>query len=356
MLAVYCATFFATIGCAVSYYHQPNPPAAGEPARIGVLLVNLGTPDALSWLAVARYLREFLADRRVIDAPRALWYPLLFGFVLPLRSARTLRKYRVVWMAEGSPLAVLSDRLARKVAVLVAARHDDALRVELAMTYGRPDVDQALAKLAAANVNRLLVLPLYPQYCASTTGAVFDRVARSLRRRRSIPETRFVNDYHAEPSYVRAVADSIRQSWARAGSRSHLLLSFHGIPEEYVSRGDPYRRQAEATAALVGRELGLAEGDFTVAYQSRFGPTRWLQPYTADSLRALAARGVREVTVASPSFAVDCLETLEEIGLEYRDMFARLGGRLTLVPALNDGEAHVEALLAVIERQMGGWL
>lgn len=338
------------------YYHQPNPPAAGEPVRIGVLLVNLGTPHAPSWRAVARYLREFLADRRVIDAPRALWYPLLFGFILPLRSARTLRKYRAVWMAEGSPLAVLSDRLVRKLAAAAAARHGDALRVELAMTYGRPAPEQAFEKLAAANVNRLLVLPLYPQYCSSTTGAVFDRVSRSLRRWRGIPETRFVNDYHAEPSYVRAVAQGIRQSWASAGSRSHLLLSFHGIPAQYVRRGDPYRRQTEATAALVARELGLAETDFTLAYQSRFGPTRWLQPYTADSLRALAARGVREVTVASPSFAVDCLETLEEIGLEYRDMFARLGGRLTLVPALNDGEAHVEALLRVVERHLGGWM
>ncbi len=340
----------------MAYYRIASPPLAGEPERIGILVVNLGTPSSPSYLAVWKYLREFLGDRRVIDAPRILWLPVLYGFILTLRSLRTVRNYRKVWMSEGSPLAVLSAALTRKLAARMDALHGDRVRVELAMTYGQPSVDLGVAKMIAMNVKRLLVLPLYPQYCSSTTGAVFDRVSAALKRWRWIPEMRFVNDYYSTPSYIQAVADSVREHWRKAGAQSHLLLSFHGIPQVYVAQGDPYRDQAEGTATRVMQNLQLTDQDFTLAYQSRFGPVLWLQPYTEDSLKALAARGVREVTVASPSFAVDCLETLEEIAVEYRETFAKLGGTLTMVPALNDSEAHVEALMAVIQTHLKGWM
>ena len=340
----------------MAYYRIAPAPPAGTPERIGILLVNLGTPSQPTYGSVWRYLREFLSDRRVIETSRLLWYPLLYGLILNLRSLRTARNYRKVWMREGSPLMVLSKALAVKVAARVQAAYGDRARVELAMTYGSPSVDSALERFSTAQVRKLLVVPLYPQYCASTTGAVFDRVGETLRRRRWIPELRFVNDYFRGPAYVKAVADSIRAHWQRLGRRTHLLLSFHGIPQSYVAQGDPYQQHAQGTAALLRQELGLAEQDSTLAYQSRFGPVQWLQPYTADSLRALAARGVKEVCVASPSFAVDCLETLEEIAVEYRAMFAALGGTLELVPALNDGDAHVEALFEVIGRHLQGWV
>ncbi len=340
----------------MAYYRIARPLPAGEPERIGILLVNLGTPSSPSYLGVWKYLREFLSDRRVIDAPRILWLPVLYGFILSLRSLRTVRNYRKVWMREGSPLAVLSAALTRKLAARMESLLGDQVRVELAMTYGAPSVDSVVAKMIAMNVKRLLVLPLYPQYCSSTTGAVFDRVCLALNRWRWIPEMRFVNDYYSNASYIQAVADSVREHWRKAGAQSHLMLSFHGIPQVYVAQGDPYRDQSEGTAMRVMQNLQLAEQDFTLAYQSRFGPVLWLQPYTEDSLKALAARGVRDVTVASPSFAVDCLETLEEIAVEYRETFAKLGGKLEMVPALNDSEAHVEALMDVIQTHLKGWI
>ena len=340
----------------MAYYRIAQPPPAGDLERVGILVVNLGTPSHPSYLAVWKYLREFLGDRRVIDAPRILWLPVLYGFILTLRSLRTVRNYRKVWMTQGSPLAVLSAALTRKLAARTQALFGDSVRVELAMTYGDPSIDSIVAKMIGMNVKRLLVLPLFPQYCSSTTGAVFDRVCAALKRWRWIPEMRFVNDYFSSDAYIGAIAESIRTHWRQAGAQSHLLLSFHGIPQVYVAQGDPYKDQCEATATRVMQHLKLADPDFTLAYQSRFGPVLWLQPYTEDSLKALAARGVREVTVASPSFAVDCLETLEEIAVENRERFAKLGGNLSMVPALNDSEAHVDALLDVIRTHLKGWV
>lgn len=340
----------------LSYFRNAGPTPAGTPRRVGILLVNLGTPGRLSFAAVARYLAQFLRDRRVIDVSPVFWWPLLFGLILPLRTPIALRKYRLVWMPEGSPLVVWSARLADRLRQSLRKAHGDPVRLELAMTYGDPGLDQAVARLMEANVDRLLVLPLFPQYCASTTGAVFDRVCRTLSRWRFLPETRFVNQYWSHETYVEAIAGGVRKTWEEAGTRSHVLLSFHGIPQRYVAGGDPYRDHVEGTAAMVRQKLGLGEQDMTLAYQSRFGRARWLEPYLRDSLTDLARRGVREVTVAAPSFAVDCLETLEEIGMQYRTEFARAGGTLRLVPALNDSDAHVDLLREVIARHTGGWL
>ncbi len=341
----------------MAYFHGVARAAAFDESirapRIGVLVVNLGTPDSPSYFAVQRYLREFLGDRRVIDTARLIWLPLLYGVVLPFRPLRTARNYRRIWMSEGSPLAVYSKRLAEKIGSLLRAEFDDAVQVELAMTYGNPAIERAIQSFAEQGVNKLLVLPLYPQYCSSTTGSVVDGTNRALKRWRSLPEIRFINDYHDDPGYIEALAGQIQRHWNTLGERSHLLFSYHGIPASYVSKGDPYQRQTEETSRLVVSRLGLNENEWSHCYQSRFGRVTWLQPYTLDKLKELADRGVRKVTVASPSFAVDCLETLEEVAIEYRDRFLEWGGeRLTLVPGLNDGDEHAAALAAIIKKRL----
>lgn len=339
------------------YYRAVAQTAASTPERIGVLVVNLGTPDAPSYLAVQRYLREFLADRRVIDTSRLIWLPLLYGVVLPFRPIRTGRNYRKVWMQGGSPLAVFSRRLSEKIGDRLRASCGDLVRVELAMTYGNPSIASVIERLAEQNVRRLLVLPLYPQYCSSTTAPVFDRTSRALARWRWLPETRFINDYFDDPGYIEALASQIEEHWSGIGERAHLLFSYHGIPAVYVAEGDPYQMQAESTTRLVVERLKLRAGEWSHCYQSRFGNVVWLQPYTEDVIKSLAARGVRKLTVASPSFAVDCLETLEEVAIGYRDEFLALGGeRLSLVPALNDGDRHADLLAAIIKSQLQGWI
>jgi protoporphyrin/coproporphyrin ferrochelatase len=330
--------------------------AAATPERVGVLVVNLGTPDSPSYFAVQRYLREFLGDRRVINLSWLVRLPLLFGVILPFRPFRTARKYRGIWLTEGSPLLVYSRRLTAKIGKLLQADLGDHLRVELAMTYGNPSIAHALGALCGQNVKKLLVLPLYPQYCSSTTGAVFDRTSRALERWRWLPETRFVNDYYHDAGYIDALTNRILEHWAVVGERSHLVFSYHGIPAAYVADGDPYQAQSEATTRAVVQRLGLTLDEWSHCYQSRFGSAVWLQPYAEDTLKTLARRGVRKLTVVSPSFAVDCLETLEEVAMEYRDKFLELGGeRLTLVPALNDDDRHAQVLATIVKNQMGGW-
>ena len=338
------------------YYRAVAPAAAATPDRIGVLLVNLGTPDSPTYFAVQRYLREFLGDRRVINTSRWIWMPILYGIVLPLRPIKSARNYRKIWMQEGSPLAVYSMRLKGKIENRLRGFLGDRVRVALGMTYGNPGIDGAIHALAEQNVKRLLVLPLYPQYCSSTTGSVFDRTVRALSHWRWLPETRFVNDYYADPDYVDALAARIEEHWVESGGRSHLVFSYHGIPVEYVDAGDPYRAQAEATTRMVVSRLGLQEGEWSHCYQSRFGTVVWLQPYTQDTLKELASRGIRSLTVVSPSFAVDCLETLQEVAIEYADEFLEFGGeRLSLVPALNDDDRHADVLVAVIRNRLSGW-
>ena len=325
--------------------------------RLGVLLVNLGTPAAPGYGPVRRYLSQFLRDRRVIELCPYAWWPVLFGPVLTFRPRKSAAAYRKIWLDEGSPLLVYSERLAAKLATRIESRHGGSLRVALAMTYGEPSVKSVLAELFAAGVTHLLVLPMYPQYSGTTTGAVFDAVTRVLQRRRRVPAMRFIADYHDDGGYIEALAACIERGWRQAGRRSHLLLSYHGIPVKYVAKGDPYRKQSMRMSELLVARLGLAPSDWSVSFQSRFGPVEWLQPYTGHALRDLLARGVKEVSVASPSFSVDCLETLEETGIGYRKLFMEGGGtHFTLLPALNDDDAHAAALAAIVERELGGWL
>jgi len=328
--------------------------ARPSPDRIGVLIVNLGTPDSPSYFAVQRYLREFLSDRRVIDTSRWIWLPLLYGVVLPLRPLRTARNYRKIWTQDGSPLAVYSKRLSMKIETLLQPVFQDRLRVQAAMTYGNPSIASALQSLAEQGVTKLIVLPLYPHYCSSTTGSVFDATHRALQRWRCLPEIRFVNDYHDDEGYIDALTAKIREHWDVGGEAAHLLFSYHGIPASYVAKGDPYQRQAEATTRQVVARLKLGDSHWSHCYQSRFGKVPWLQPYTIDTIKQLAERGVRKITVVSPSFAVDCLETLEEVALEYCDKFTQWGGeQLTLVPCLNDDDAHARALANIVTSRAG---
>jgi protoporphyrin/coproporphyrin ferrochelatase len=340
----------------MAYYPAAAPAAARAPERTGVLVVNLGTPDAPSYWDVQRYLREFLSDRRVITTSRLVWLPLLYGVILPLRPLKTARKYRSIWMTEGSPLAVYSRRLADKLGALLKAQEGDDVCVELAMTYGNPGIGRAIERLSAQQVRRLLVLPLYPQYCSATTQPVFDRVAAALDKSGWSPAVRQINDYCRDPGYIAAWAGRITAAWAERGERSHLVLAYHGIPAKYVTDGDPYQQQTQMTTRLIAERLKLQPDEYSHCYQSRFGRIEWLQPYATDVLAALPRRGIRKLTLASPSFAVDCLETLEELGMDYRQQFLSQGGeRFDLLPCLNDGQEHAALLADLIRQNLAGW-
>jgi ferrochelatase len=324
--------------------------------RIGVLLVNSGTPRAPRAGAVRAFLARFLADPRVVELPRALWLPMLYGAILPWRPRRVARKYRRIWTASGSPLQDLSERLRAEIARVVAQRVLAPLSVELGMLYSAPDVPGALRRMRDGGAQRLLVLPLFPQYCGATTGAVHDQVSAELRRWRAVPELHFIADYHDHPGYIEALRASIAAHWEARGRTSHLLISFHGIPERYGRQGDPYPERCQATARLLADELLLREGEWSVSFQSRFGPKAWLQPYTHTVLEGMPARGVREVTLVCPGFAVDCLETLEEIDIENRAAFLRAGGRrFEYVPALNARMSHAQCLADLIAQRCQGW-
>ncbi len=324
--------------------------------RIGVLLVNSGTPDAPEPRAVRAFLKRMLSDPRIVEMPRALWLPILHGLVLPLRPARVARKYRRIWSAGGSPLLELSERLRSELTSTLAQRFLAPFSVELGMLYGTPSVAQALTRLRESGAQRILVLPLFPQYCGATTGAVYDQVSAELRRWRWLPELRFVAEYHDQPEYIDALRRSVVSHWEERGRTPHLLVSFHGIPERYFRQGDPYFCKCQKTARLLAEELMLREGEWSVSFQSRFGAAEWLKPYTSEVLRQMPARGIREVTVMCPGFAVDCLETLEEIGIENRDVFVRSGGeRFEYVPALNARAEHARLLASQIARHCQGW-
>ncbi|HEY2808651.1 MAG TPA: ferrochelatase [Steroidobacteraceae bacterium] len=330
--------------------------AGGSPERIGILLVNSGTPEAATPAAVRAFLARFLSDPRVIELPRALWLPLLWGAILPLRPRRVARKYQKIWTASGSPLRQLSEQLRQELTGVLAQRILAPLTVEVGMLYSPPDVQQALERLRAGGAQRILVLPLFPQYCAATTGAAFDQVSAQLRHWRALPELAFVADYHDHPGYIEALRASVAAHWDRHGRTAHLLMSFHGIPEDYARRGDPYQRQCQRSARLLADELLLREGEWSVSFQSRFGPREWLRPYTATVLAGMPARGVREVSLVCPGFAVDCLETLEEIAVENRALFLRAGGeRYEYVPALNASAGHARCLADLIGARCQGW-
>ena len=314
-----------------------------SPPDTAVLLVNLGTPEAPTPAAVRRYLAEFLSDPRVVSLPRVLWQPLLRAVILPLRSARVAEKYASIWLPGGSPLAVHT----RDLAAAVQARMPE-VRVACAMRYGTPSLRRVVEDLRAEGVARVLVLPLYPQYSTTTTASVADRTAGTPGL-----QVQLVEDYHLEAGWVAAVAASIHAHRATHGAGDHLLFSFHGLPQRLVDAGDPYQRQCEASARAIAQALALPDGAWSLAYQSRFGRERWLGPSTAEALDALAARNVRTVDVACPGFAVDCLETLEEVAMLLAARFRERGGTLRYIPCLNAAPAHADALAAIARRALG---
>ncbi|WP_456981210.1 ferrochelatase [Luteimonas sp. A478] len=318
-------------------------PSRGHDA---LLLVNLGTPDAPTAGAVRRYLGEFLSDRRVVQLTRWLWYPILYLIVLPFRSPRVAKLYAGIWMDEGSPLAVYTRRLAEAVAVSMPD-----VRVDWAMRYQKPSLTRAIERLRAQGARRILVLPLYPQYSTTTTASVED-----VANRVGGDAVRVVHDYHDDPQWVQAVADSIRDYREQHGKGERLLFSYHGIPQRLVDQGDPYHRHCEAGTGAIAAALDLPEGEAIMTFQSRFGREQWLQPYTAGTIEQLARDGVKRIDVVCPGFAVDCLETLEEISIENAELFREHGGEeLHYVPCLNDSPVHAGVLADLARRELAAW-
>jgi ferrochelatase len=334
-----------------------SPEFRQEAERIGVLLVNTGTPDSLELADVRRYLARFLSDPRVIELPRWLWLPILHGYILRTRPRSSQAKYRKVWTAEGGPLLSLSRELRTQLTGSLAQRALAPFSVELGMLYSTPSVADGLLKLQQAGAQRILVLPLFPQYCGATTGAVYDQVGAELTRWRWLPELRCIADYHDHPAYPAALRDSVLAHWEQHGRTGHLLMSFHGIPEAFFDRGDPYFFKCHRTARLLADELLLKEGEWSVSFQSRLGPAKWLQPYTFEEMTRLPARGIDDLTVVCPGFAIDCLETLEEIAMENRQRFLHAGGRkFSYVPALNHSPGQVRFLTDLICQHAQGWV
>lgn len=329
--------------------------AHDTPERLGVLVVNLGTPDAPTPRAVRRYLKQFLSDPRVIEAPRLVWWFVL-RIILLVRPARSARAYQKVWREDGSPLLHFSRRQVEALWSELGGRCPGPVSVALGMRYGNPSIRTALEGLARENVRRLLVLPLYPQYSATTTASTFDAVAEALRDVRWLPELRFVNHYHDHEGYIRALAASIREHWQSHGRGEKLLFSFHGLPRRYFLAGDPYHCECHKTARLVAEALELKRDDYRVAFQSRVGREEWLRPYTDETVAALARGGVRTLDVISPGFSADCLETLEEIAMQNAEIFREHGGgALRYIPALNDRADHIRFLADLAMKHLAGW-
>lgn len=340
-----------------NFYKGPRAFAHGEIPALGVLLVNLGTPAAPTAKALRPYLKQFLWDPRVIEIRRPFWWTILHLFVLTFRPKKSAELYASIWTDEGSPLLVTSKVLRDEIEKRLRERVGNPLHVALGMTYGEPSIASALEELDRAGCRRVLVFPLYPHYSSTSTGASFDAVMKELLGWRWVPELRTINGWHDDPAYVRALAASIREVWDREGSEPEkLVLSYHGIPRRYFLDGDPYHCLCHKTSRLVAEELGLAEDRYVTTFQSLFGKEEWIQPYTDRTLEALARSGVRTVDVICPGFSIDCLETLEEIDGENREVFLHNGGeRFRYLPCLNDRPDHLEALTALVERHLGGW-
>lgn len=318
-----------------------SPAALAGSAKPTLVVVNLGTPEAPTATAVRRYLAEFLSDRRVVSLPPLLWKPLLHGLILPLRGPRSAEKYAAVWLPEGSPLAVYTQRLAAALQTRLPE-----WRVVHAMRYGQPALKQMVADWRRQAPGEVIVLPLYPQYSTTTTASIQDALAPLS----AAQAPRVIEDYSTDPGWVAAVADSIAAWRQQHGSGEHLLFSFHGLPQRVANAGDPYPQRCQASAEAIAAALDLPADAWTLTYQSRFGKERWLEPATDTTLDAMAARGLRQVDVVCPGFAVDCLETLEEVAMQFAERFAEHGGQLRYIPCLNDSTAHADALAALAQR------
>jgi len=337
-------------------YTSQQPFRHARTPRIGILVANLGTPDAPTAAAVRRYLAEFLGDPRVVEIPRLPWWLILHGIILRFRPARVAKAYVSIWSKQGSPLLVHSQAIADALQYKCDAHMATPVHVELAMRYGNPSIPAALQRLRANNVERLLVLPLYPQYSATTTATVFDALSDELKQWRWLPALRMITHYHDQHGYIEALAKQVSESFAQHGQPDRLLFSFHGLPQRYFRAGDPYFCQCQKTARLVAEKLQLDKQRWQVVFQSRFGREPWLQPYADKTLAELPGAGIKHVQIIAPGFAADCLETLEELAMQNREIFLHAGGeQYHYIPALNAQPAHIDALFELVQNDMQGW-
>ncbi len=327
-----------------------NPPVNQGKVKTGVLLTNLGTPDAPTAKALRVYLAEFLSDPRVVEIPRLIWMIILHGIILRIRPAKSAKLYESIWTEEGSPLLVLAKRQQAKVSEHLKQQYGDDVQVALAMRYGNPGIQDALLQLRDKGIHKLIVLPLYPQYSGPTTGSTFDAVSKELQKWRWIPSLHFIGSYHDNEHYITALANSINEHIQQYGKPDKLVLSYHGMPKLFHSSGDPYFCFCQKTTRLVAEKLGLKSEEFVTSFQSRFGKAEWLKPYTDTCLEEFAQQGVKHVAVISPAFSVDCLETLEELEVESRQVFLDAGGEtFHYIPALNDRDDHINTFVELIK-------
>jgi ferrochelatase len=322
----------------------------------GILLVNLGTPEAPTPAAVRHYLKEFLWDPRVVEIPRPLWWIILHAIVLTTRPARSARAYRKIWTDNGSPLLYHSLQQRDALQDVLQRRIAGPVKVATGMRYGKPSIAAGLEELRAAHADRILVFPLYPQHSAASTATALDAVAATLEQWRRVPDLRFIAQYHDHAGYIGAVASSIRRFWDAGGKPAQLLFSFHGMPRRTLLAGDPYHCQCQKTARLVAEQLGLREDEWTIAFQSLFGREEWLRPYASETLERLGREGLASIDVVCPGFSADCLETLEEMALQNKTVFQQAGGgQYRYIPALNDTPEHIEALADIVLQNVRGW-
>ncbi len=315
--------------------------------KIGIILANLGSPTAPTTKAVRRFLKDFLGDPRVVNLPRPLWWLILNFFVLPFRPSRSAKAYRKVWHEKGSPLTYLTRQLSEKVAEQLKPK---GITVNYAMRYGEPSIATQLKAFKKDGITDVMVLPLYPQYSSTTTASIYDDLTKELRQWRHLPSFQFISDYHQDSHYIAAVAASIEQAWREQAKNELLVMSFHGLPEQLTVWGDPYFHQCHKTAALIAEKLGLTEKQWMIVFQSRFGKAQWLKPYCVDTLQVLPTQGIKAIDIVCPGFAVDCLETLEEIAMENKSIFMEAGGiEYRYIPCLNDSQAHVDALIQLLQ-------
>ncbi len=329
----------------------------GTEERLGVLVVNLGTPEAPETKAVRRYLAQFLSDPRIIELPRWLWNIILHGIILRFRPSKSAKAYQEVWSEEtGSPLLSISQAQTQAIRAELQQRYGDDVVVELGMRYGNPSIDSAITKLEAANVRRMIVLPMYPQYSGTTTASVFDGVAERMQQTRWIPELRFINQFCDQKAYVQALAATVKESWAENGRGDLLVTSYHGIPKRYLLSGDPYHCLCHKTSRLLAEELGIQPNEIRVVFQSRVGREEWLRPYCDETMKQLPGEGFKSIDVLCPAFSADCLETIEEISGENREYFEENGGeRFQYIPCLNERPDHIQFLSDLIVRHAQGW-
>jgi len=339
-------------------YFNPEPKYEhGDQLKVGILLANLGTPDAPTAQALRPYLRQFLSDRRIVEIPRLIWWFILNGIILAIRPKKSAEKYASVWTSEGSPLLVHAKKQALLLRGFLAQKIQSPFTVELGMSYGNPSMESAIQKLKAQHCDRILVFPLYPQYAASSTASALDAVWRVLLKTRNMPAIRTIKHYHDNPAYIEALAQSVREHWRINGKPNKLVMSFHGVPKFHLLKGDMYHCECHKTARLLAEALGLNQDQYIIAFQSRFGKQEWLKPYLANILESLGKSKVNRIDVVCPGFSSDCLETLEEIAMEGKHIFqSNGGGEYHYIPALNENDAWIHAMTAIALENLQGWV